>query len=104
MTAKLKVSEQGYAIFRCPGCEYNHRIRVKIGGQALLPEPVWDWNGSEDAPTISPSINFQAVDDQGKDVHCHSFVSKGKIQFLGDCTHKLKDQTVEIPVWESEVE
>ena len=97
---KLSVSEKGYAGFQCPGCGYRHRIRVKINGQTLLPEPVWDWNGSEDSPTISPSINFQAVDGQGVDVHCHSYVKDGKIQFLSDCTHFLANQTVEIPEWD----
>jgi hypothetical protein len=28
---------------------------------------------------------------------CHSFVTDGKIQFLGDCTHALAGQTVELP-------
>ena len=27
---------------------------------------------------------------------CHSFVTDGKIQFLGDCTHELAGQTVEL--------
>ena len=98
--AKFKVSEKGNAIFKCPGCQYHHRIRVKINGQALLPEPVWDWNGSEDHPTCSPSIHFLTGDGQGNNVACHSFVRDGKIQFLSDCTHSLANQTVEIPEWE----
>ena len=28
---------------------------------------------------------------------CHSFITDGRIQFLGDCTHELKGQTVELP-------
>lgn len=28
---------------------------------------------------------------------CHSFVTNGKIQFLNDCTHDLKGQTIELP-------
>ena len=28
---------------------------------------------------------------------CHSFVVDGRIQFLGDCTHELACQTVDIP-------
>lgn len=28
---------------------------------------------------------------------CHSFVTDGKIQFLGDCTHNLVGQIVELP-------
>jgi hypothetical protein len=98
--AKLSVSDKGYAGFSCPGCGYHHRIRVKINGQALLPEPVWDWNGNEDLPTVMPSINFSATDSDGKDVRCHSFVKDGKIQFRGDCTHALVNQTVDLSDWE----
>jgi len=28
---------------------------------------------------------------------CHSFVTDGRIQFLGDCTHNLAGQTVDLP-------
>jgi len=28
---------------------------------------------------------------------CHSFIRDGKIQFLGDCTHALAGQTVDLP-------
>lgn len=28
---------------------------------------------------------------------CHSFVRDGRIQFLSDCTHKLANQTVDLP-------
>ncbi len=31
---------------------------------------------------------------------CHSFVTNGRIQFLGDCTHELAGKTIEIPEWE----
>jgi hypothetical protein len=34
--------------------------------------------------------------DKEKEI-CHSFVTDGKIQFLNDCTHSLKDQTVDLP-------
>ena len=33
---------------------------------------------------------------------CHSFVTNGRIQYLGDCTHKLAGQTVDLPDWEDE--
>ncbi len=35
----------------------------------------------------------------GKDEVCHSFVTDGQIQFLGDCTHKLAGQTVPLSAW-----
>ncbi len=28
---------------------------------------------------------------------CHSFIEKGKIRFLPDCTHSLAGQTVDLP-------
>ncbi len=30
---------------------------------------------------------------------CHTFVTDGRIQFLGDCTHVMAGQTVDLPVW-----
>lgn len=33
---------------------------------------------------------------------CHSFVTEGRIQFLGDCTHALANQTVDLPDWTEE--
>jgi hypothetical protein len=33
---------------------------------------------------------------------CHSFVTDGKIQFLPDCYHSLKGQTVELPEWDDD--
>ena len=97
--AKMKVSPEGYAIFRCPGCNGNHRLHVKINGEALLPEPCWDWNGSLDTPTFTPSLRIQWNYGDG-DEQCHSNVTEGKIGFHGDSTHALKGQTVDLPEWE----
>lgn len=73
--------------FHCPGCECSHWVRVR----GL--EPCWTVSGiEEDKPTVKPSIRVR----DGQHV-CHFFVCEGKIQFLNDCTHKLKGQTVEIP-------
>jgi hypothetical protein len=62
-----------------------------------------------DAPTFTPSIRVGGVqpltDEEAEHVFsgekieprpmcCHSFVTDGKIQFLGDCTHALAGQTV----------
>lgn len=75
--------------FDCPGCGRGHAIRTKG------PSPCWEWNGSVDKPTFSPSI-LSPIDGQ----RCHSFVKDGMIQFLSDCDHALAGQTVEIPDWE----
>jgi hypothetical protein len=82
------------------------------------------FNGDMEKPTFSPSIlvrgvNFPPVDPatgdyaRGPDgeylldetqhlvgctpMVCHSFVRDGRIQFLGDCTHSLANQTVDLP-------
>lgn len=85
-----------YYIFNCPGCGYAHMVTVKgegvVGGR-----PLWDWNGSLDKPTFSPSI---LVEPQRPKNRCHSYIKGGMIQFLPDCHHDLKGQTVEIPEWE----
>jgi hypothetical protein len=73
--------------FHCPGCENAHGFHV----------PQWNWNGSMDAPTFTPSLLCNGSDPKSR---CHSFVTDGKIQFLLDCHHKLAGQTVEIPDWE----
>jgi hypothetical protein len=113
MGDKFRVSvEDGWAMFRCPGCKGHHTISINRPGS-------WAWNGSVSAPTVSPSIlsksghfdrpgncwcTFNAARPDSPasfECHlCHSYVTDGKIQFLGDCSHALAGQTVELPDWE----
>jgi hypothetical protein len=96
--------------FRCPGCDDVHGVTVDAG------PVVWSWNGDLERPTFSPSILVQGnqwpKDEYpeyykaahprvapGDDTICHSFVTDGRIQFLGDCTHALAGQTVDLPPW-----
>lgn len=99
-----------YAQFRCPGCGYNHCLGVgpKASG------PAWGWNGDLVKPTFTPSVLVQGMrqtlnahgnwdggwekDAEGNPIPftCHSFVTDGRIQFLGDCTHALAGQTVDL--------
>lgn len=91
--------------FWCPGCKMAHQVR--IAGDS----PVWGWDGNVDAPTFTPSVlvtipwsrSVEPGDDpaEWRDQICHSFVRAGKIEFLGDCTHELKGQTVPLPDWPS---
>lgn len=104
-------------MFECPGCDMMHQVNVSGPGR-----PMWSWNGSMERPTFSPSVlvTYDHMSEAGRarskdfyeqhgryptheenpyDVHdvCHSFVTDGRIQFLGDCTHKLAGQTVDLP-------
>jgi hypothetical protein len=74
-------------VFHCPGCQYGHSFEV----------PRWNWNGSFDKPTFTPSLLCNQHDAGSR---CHSFVTDGMIQFLSDCWHPLAGQTVEIPDWD----
>lgn len=78
--------------FRCPGCDDVHQIRVGT----------WTWNGDLERPTFTPSVLVRyevSPPNQHLSTVCHSFVTDGRIQFLGDCTHALAGQTVDLPPW-----
>jgi len=97
MGAKIKdygATAEGYHnyVFHCPGCGYDHVF--SSGGAAGVSRPQWVWNGSVDLPTFTPSLLCNQHDPKSR---CHSFVTDGKIQFLDDCWHALKGQTIELP-------
>jgi hypothetical protein len=102
----------GYG-FHCPGCDRFHAVYT-----AGYPSQNWTFNGDTERPTFTPSLLVQWDDHEPpvtpenieeykrapwtqSKVHrvCHSFITDGRIQFLGDCTHALAGQTVEIPPW-----
>ena len=100
-----------YVQFKCPGCGTVHCLGV--GPKASGPR--WGWNGDKTKPTFSPSVLAQGNkltlnehgnwdggwerDSKGSPIPyvCHSFIADGWIQFLGDCTHALAGQTVDLP-------
>jgi len=79
-------------MFFCPGCECGHGFQT----------PKWTFNGDMKKPTIRASILHPGdpkirEETKGRYGHrCHVFVTEGKIQFLNDCTHVLKGQTVDL--------
>ncbi|MBK5213378.1 MAG: hypothetical protein JJE55_06935 [Flavobacteriaceae bacterium] len=104
------------AYFICPGCRSGHAPYIEGKGV-----PVWGFNNNLEKPTFTPSIlvRYDYLSEEGQkksfefkkkngrlptreelpyDIHkiCHSFVTDGKIKFLGDCTHDLKNTTVEL--------
>ena len=86
----------------CPGCGNGHEIAVTKKNASGAS---WTFDGNAAAPTFAPSVNCRVnTPDMGKNYQpnlrstiCHHFVRAGKIEFLGDCTHALKGQTVELP-------
>jgi hypothetical protein len=109
----LRTLEDGLLSFHCPGCKESHVVRIvpKDG------QPCWGFNNNFDKPTFTPSIliktgHYCSFHKPGSDCWCtynvknpgrkapfecsicHSFVTDGQIQFLGDCTHELANKTV----------
>lgn len=88
--------------FWCPGCDDLHMV-----------SDAWQVTGSGESPTISPSVlvyerqklinedlegdALLAPENITTAPRCHSFVVGGQIQFLGDSTHALANQTVPLP-------
>lgn len=95
---------------------YGVRTACKGCGEHLLPTdwtptgydrsphiatlPQWTFNGDLERPTFAPSINTEwtrTIDGVSRPQVCHSYVTNGRIQYLGDCTHELAGQTVDLP-------
>lgn len=75
-------------LFNCPGCGFEHMIPIHPG--------TWAYNGCLKKPSLSPSFLVEGVLGPFSDppdptpYRCHSFIIQGRIQFLDDCTHKLR--------------
>jgi hypothetical protein len=86
--------------FKCPGCDSIHVVYTKKLPEANSNVPIWTFNGDVNKPTVSPSLLLWHDGYPKENIppyRCHSYIKEGKIQFLSDCTHKLKNQTVELP-------
>lgn len=117
---KLKQVSDGSLSFRCPGCGEVHNVTPEGARNGSAAK--WQWNGSMNAPTFSPSVLVTSghyVAWRSSEAcwctynrdnpenpapfscyRCHSFVRGGLIEFLSDCTHALAGKTVAIPAWE----
>jgi len=105
-----RAGAERYLSFWCPGCQEIHFVRI----EGVNP---WSFDGNRRAPTISPSVkvesghyvpghrgdcwcNYNARHPRASPFECkrcHSFVERGEIRFLSDCTHALAGQTVPLP-------
>jgi hypothetical protein len=96
-TEVVKRLSNGGLIFWCPGCDSSHAINSHPDG------PRWVFNGDYVKPTFAPSIlvtfRWHDADGEMENDICHSFVTKGRIEFLSDSTHFLKGQTVDLLPW-----
>jgi hypothetical protein len=84
---KVPISETRFQYhFICPGCNSVHAFDDR-----------WEFNNDFDKPTISPSFLQKGfLSSKYPDGICHSYIKEGRIQYLNDCSHELKGQTVEM--------
>jgi hypothetical protein len=75
----------------------------------------WTWNGDTEKPTLRPSIKVQSGHFAGANscwceyyrqhpdetpfftcYQCHTWINDGKAQFLDDCSHEFRGQTLDL--------
>ena len=79
LITKLKSGEY---MFYCVGCKCHHFVTDK-------------WIIKLDEATITPSVLTHRA-NKPSERRCHSFITKGKIQYLQDCSHELAGKTVDM--------
>ena len=93
----------GHLAHWCPGCNDTHEFAVE---RPFRNGARWSFDGNVDAPTFNPSMNIrigpmptvpEGRPDAGQMRVCHYFLHAGKIQYLGDCTHAMAGQTIDLP-------
>lgn len=91
---------EGQIAHWCPACKGLHPFAIETRNHSGA---IWTWDNNVERPTFSPSMNirigpYPAEPGQpGRTDVCHYFLRGGQIQFLGDCTHDMRGQTVEMP-------
>lgn len=101
---RIRRTEGGGLAFWCPACDHAHHVKVEGPG-------AWEFNNDLLRPTLSPSILVQGKYWKGKgdadpldplnwpEVHCHSFLRNGNIEYCSDSKHALAGQTVPLPIF-----
>ena len=94
--ANVVVASGDRWLFRCPGCGCAHYFNSG-----------WSFNGDTVRATVRPSllVSYNGTDagrDGAPHARCHSFVTDGRIEFLGDSTHALAGKTVPLSPWDED--
>ena len=80
----------GYVFF-CPGCERNHFFPTTVSDAEGRR---WIFNGDVVRPSFTPAQRMEyEYEDRRSDV-CHLWVSHGMLDFLDDCTHRLRGKII----------
>lgn len=78
-----------------PGPLSNLHIPVLVGmSKTRAGTHCWSWNGDVEKPTLRPSIrnDFRPHEPLVN----HVWITDGQVIFLGDCSHELAGQTLDL--------
>jgi hypothetical protein len=103
---KARVRDNRVSII-CPACRdldvANGYTDAAAGGVAGVHEVPfgangWSFDGNVGSPTLVPSLKltYTITGETAPTFVCHSFVRNGRIEYLGDCTHAMAGQTVDL--------
>jgi len=81
MIKKIHKRKNVYSFF-CLGCGGIHQFNDS-------------WKVDIENLTVSPSVLVTVPNKS--DPRCHSFIKNGQIQYLSDCSHDLKNKTIDLP-------
>lgn len=116
---KICRTAAGIYVFFCPGCAHNHTywtaeyVEPPEYYNPDRPHPVWTFNGDWELPTFRASLlnrwgtyanpEWRCAGDTEEEIaeltkkfsgRCHLFITKGVIEYCGDCTHALSGKNV----------
>ncbi len=92
-----------YHFYWCYGCDSLHFVAINPDKNTI--GAGWDFSGTLENPIYSPSqlIRYEYGPAEERKTHiCHTFIKDGMIQYLGDCTHEFRNQTIPmspLPDW-----
>ena len=84
----------GFLSHYCPACFDMHTIHIDQPNESGCQ---WQWDGNIVIPTFSPSIRIETKKDRRIISCCHYALIAGRLWFLPDCTHALKDVKMQLP-------
>jgi len=115
-----EINEATYLMLNLPGPTGTLMLPVILNGSREGTN-CWSWNGETEFPTLKPSVltrknrftkkgeeDYNKWMDQdcpelphgtwfeSENIICHSWINVGCAVFLDDCTHELKNQSVEL--------
>lgn len=91
---------EGYAVVGlghwCPACGVMHAFPTD---GHLLGRDRWIWNGAIAKPTFEPDrdLIWKGFGGLVRGGRCHYRLENGIIRFLADCSHRLRDRSIELP-------